>query len=1075
MGDDRVQRSQVGRFDRLALRHVVGRGLIQTLLVVAQLALDVVSRPAPGEDLRVGCAEGREGAIHVVQRCLIGVRSPGHGGLQRGPLDVGRRRGLLRRSKCFGRRHDASLRLLDRLLGGLLDGVQVRRDIGLGRLGGDQTSRRHDAQRIELALPCQRGVNSCLRQPDCEHRCSGPDRRVGRGDGHVDRRVAVEDVDAALADEQVARPTANDDFAFPAPLGLARGDVRLEIAAFHVGNHAEALIAGVQAVDQREAVLRDVATRVPDDRHLVAEVVDGVVGTAKDVAVRRATQTLDPVVAVLVVRARRREDRGHRDAQVEVDFDPVVVVREARPVEAEHALHDVHTGAVDRDVVAVLHVDVGVAVVVDDDVVALVSGLAELLRGAEVALQDLFATSAVLEPVVVGATTVMADIPSVVEEVVTRAAEELGEVVGVHEEVGSPVTEDEVFGPVAGVDRVVAFAALDDVGAGEVGDDVVAGAAFDVIRAVAALDPVVAFAAPDRVVTDATDHGVRSGAASDHDVIAAGVLEERSAVRHGNVRGAEERVTNDQPEESLFGIRVGQQLLVRVDVEVVVGRREEGCRQRAASGLADVAVSHGERREGVRLEAGEHRHRGRSEQVVEAVTILERFQLVLEDEVVGGAEIALEGAALFREATDPEIDLLDTRDREPVLTRRPVTVAAEEVRRIRRDVGRRDGAEARGLAERGIDRHRAHQLASRDSAFFQRARLAFAAVARDAVGPSHVRVGAVRGHEVHEALRMPQVVRVVEPAHIGRQSRVAGRRVELPASAVQRGQTRVATACDIDRCEVERKAHEVVLQSAGHELVDLAADLAGDTAEDRARRLLGRQRVLAGRVVVIAEGRRVQEGLEETELIRCLHRIQRRGVDDGHVVGVVAVDVLGQHRVAEAVDAVGELGGDPGIDRVLVREDESVLERGDRRSELVEDDAVVLHLGAEASCLEDALAVPGEPERFDRLLGGPLIRQGRVTDREREAFPTRQVRGGDRRIGVHPLVDEREITRIQDRSLRHRGETVVLAVEDRVNRGERDVFVAATVTAHEVLAEQLVVVGRLAVDGRARRANAAGV
>ena len=46
------------------------------------------------------------------------------------------------------------------------------------------------------------------------------------------------------------------------------------------------------------------------------------------------------------------------------------------------------------------------------------------------------------------------------------------------------------------------------------------------------------------------------------------------------------------------------------------------------------------------------------------------------------AEVALEGAPLFREAADPEVDLLDTGNRETVFAGRPITMPAEEFRGV---------------------------------------------------------------------------------------------------------------------------------------------------------------------------------------------------------------------------------------------------------------------------------------------------------------------------------------------------------------------------------------------------------
>jgi hypothetical protein len=51
--------------------------------------------------------------------------------------------------------------------------------------------------------------------------------------------------------------------------------------------------------------------------------------------------------------------------------------------------------------------------------------------------------------------------------------------------------------------------------------------------------------------------------------------------------------------------------------------------------------------------------------------------------------------------------------------------------------------------------------------------------------------------------------------------------------------TPVSGRGQVDRREIERQAEQVVAQRAGHELVDLVADLAGHAADDRARSEFG--------------------------------------------------------------------------------------------------------------------------------------------------------------------------------------------------------------------------------------------
>ena len=75
-------------------------------------------------------------------------------------------------------------------------------------------------------------------------------------------------------------------------------------------------------------------------------------------------------------------------------------------------------------------------------------------------------------------------------------------------------------------------------------------------------------------------------------------------------------------------------------------------------------------------------------------------------------------------------------------------------------------------------------------------------------------------------------------------------------------------------------------------------DLARHAADDGAGRDVG----IDGRVVaVVLELERIEEALDQADVVGVEGRIE-------------AVDRLGQHRVAEAVDHMRELGDDRGID-----------------------------------------------------------------------------------------------------------------------------------------------------------------
>ena len=188
--------------------------------------------------------------------------------------------------------------------------------------------------------------------------------------------------------------------------------------------------------------------------------------------------------------------------------------------------------------------------------------------------------------------------------------------------------------------------------------------------------------------------------------------------------------------------------------------------------------------------------------------------------------------------------------------------------------------------------------------------------------------------------------REVDPAGVGLELAVAGAGEELAPRRVERRHAGVAAARQVDGGEVERQAEQVVAQRFRHELVDLVADLARHAAHDGAGRLVRRSTPPAG------ELERIEEGLDQADVV---------GVE----VGIIAIDRLGQHRVAEAIDRVRELGHDRGIDGGVVGEKMSTL-RLDLARELLEHEVLVLHLGAELGGLEQALAVPHQRREIGR-------------------------------------------------------------------------------------------------------------
>ena len=76
------------------------------------------------------------------------------------------------------------------------------------------------------------------------------------------------------------------------------------------------------------------------------------------------------------------------------------------------------------------------------------------------------------------------------------------------------------------------------------------------VSAITAFDPIIPSATPNRVVSNTTDHGIGSTTTADDDMVSAGVLQEGCVLSDRNVRGTIKRVSNDEFEESFFGLGV---------------------------------------------------------------------------------------------------------------------------------------------------------------------------------------------------------------------------------------------------------------------------------------------------------------------------------------------------------------------------------------------------------------------------------------------------------------------------------------------------------------------------------------
>ena len=177
----------------------------------------------------------------------------------------------------------------------------------------------------------------------------------------------------------------------------------------------------------------------------------------------------------------------------------------------------------------------------------------------------------------------------------------------------------------------------------------------------------------------------------------------------------------------------------------------------------------------------------------------------------------------------------------------------------------------------------------------------------------------------------------------------------------------------------------------------------------------------------------IEEALDQADVVRIEGRVE-------------TVDRLGQHRVAEAIDHVGELGHDRRVDGDVesVGDQEYVDVGLDLACKLLEHEMLILHLRAELRSLEQAFAVPDESVDLR-----PAWREGRNVNDE-------------------PFVEEGKSSVASTTCLGVLHQPIVLGMEHVVDGGQADVLVDAPVTGDEMRVEQFVVVFGIAVAGIAQ-------
>ncbi|MNF49952.1 hypothetical protein D3C84_312370 [compost metagenome] len=370
---------------------------------------------------------------------------------------------------------------------------------------------------------------------------------------------------------------------------------------------------------------------------------------------------------------------------------------------------------------------------------------------------------ALLDPVVAFVTHVLFVGFAAQDEVIALATNGLGGVLTGNDEVVAEPANDQVDA-VASVQHVVAVATLEVIVAAGVGDDVVAVATAQLIVAVTAVDAIVASITPDRVIAFTGNEDVCVVGTAQHDMLVTCVLDVVGVRPHG------QRVVAEHYLRAVRAERIGsEQAFVELPA-LVHFQIEPRIREHHARQVRGRGVGHDQLGERVAFKFGIHRQARGTLQVVEAVAVLQFFQLVLEHEVEGRAEHAAERGFRFGQTADPEIDGVDASDRHvPQI----VGGAQHAIRAGQRYVGKG----TRAVEEVQTVSRCAHttedQRQSCRALAFQSGRR------RDRV------MRAIGRDEVDQRLRMFEVLHQIDPAGVRLELGITGLAVDVAADRVE--------------------------------------------------------------------------------------------------------------------------------------------------------------------------------------------------------------------------------------------------------------------------------------------------
>ena len=808
--------------------------------------------------------------------------------------------------------------------------------------------------------------------------------------GHAPHEIRCRAAFGRHPDQHVQEAVAVDQvIAAPAfddvTAAAAKNDVPR--AETHLARFVHAGQEGLQPVHQRH---------VPIQQRVIDRQV-GLFIAAQQIRPPRPRKRLGLRITVKHRRRRRGHGRGGEQPVRHVRLHTGRRIRMAGPVKAQLTEELVGPAAAHHDVVAGFGVEVIVAGTADQHVMADDRAVHAALDGQtlhEVAVvaQEEVVRTAGLKPVIALPAHDHAATDAATAKVIVLTQQKLVEIRAAPDKVAARIGDDQVE-PLTRIHHIVAGTGTHLVIAELVGDGVVAHPAEMEVVAFAAFHAVIAAIAPEAVIALAADQDVIAFRPAKDHMLGPGKAD---VIHHAVAIGIltdDLRLHGQQDAVTALG-RVGAaqpgiELPRLVDLDIVIRGREDVARQVRRG---RVAVDHVGKL--VVFQLRRQVQVGQTRQVIEPVRILQRFKLHFEDEVEGRSQHPAEDHLLLGQTADPEVHIVQTTQTAP-------GIGIPRIQEVQTVGGR--------IRPREDKVHRRFALGF--GGLRQTDRL-MRPVGRDEVDDGH---------------RVFQVQREIEPARIGLDLAVARPGKELRPCLVQRRHAGFTAPGDVDRRKVKRQPDKVVAQRLGHEFVDLVAALTGHPAGQGTRCLIGIQ-------TAVGEFDRVQEGRDQIDVIGIIGR-------------VIAIHAFVQHRMAKAIDRMGEFAKDGRVQHaVIVHKD--VHEGLHLAGKFLEDQMLILHLGHELGRLEQARAIPCQ--RFHRH-GGQIDRR---TQRRSQPF----VQEFRRRQQVAGIRQNRP--RIRKKDVLHQlNLTVVFGMEHVMHRGQGDVLVRAAITRDIVAIQQLVVIG----------------